>query len=982
MPEEPVAFGLLRDPWRTRARFVRGRLGRLFRAVEDLVEDRIPDRLGEIASQGPRGWVWNREMLGAAVSRAAIDDEGSASLDGEPLDIDALVALEPTFTFDNVARRITRQRLFRVIRAIRQITHERNLDVPWARRGDPRTWIASLVGVDLGDGTSLDTDDLFDAWGRAFVFRPTQRRSFLPAIEGWEVASLGPDGRDGNADDLYDPLARVVPTGSLYADAVGEDALVARLAGVSLGRAWVAQIEEEFGGSEYQPFYEEAATLGPLAEAWASAPDLLRAAPPIGGFVPIASQSGAYLGTERSHRWTLPAERRPYAAVAIAVPREGRPRIAAQRFEAGARIAVRTGLPELLRIGDQLSIPVVVSELEGTVAPELSVAIEGEALEGSLRDRTVVEGGSSTASLVLDARSAGSATIVLTARRGVGDDAETLEVRRHVRVLPGGALIATHTSALLSPGQSLSLVRGEGEIARSLGTTLSIAPPRALDGLPFFVDLERRSAAERDANAAVLAWARALEGSLDAELAARAARAGGRPLVDVCALVALSSMPEHVASAGMLRRRVTSLVMSSDLRERSAMMVALSGIAAAGVPSTTDGVDILYAQLRADGWRALATERSAPSVMARVAAGLLLADADDGPGRALYRSALEALVTNEHGERVVPGDVGRVGDGWIGTLALALAARQLGDDTNADALARAASRELYLLSRTGAEGPFWVLAASVFGAFGGDGPESNVPVEIGGARRELTREQLHDRIEVTPDASVAVREGAPLVVAMESRALRVLEDRHDAAFDARVEGVLGDADRLGVAGARSALELVVTAGSSDVAQPVIEVELPSLASLDAVARGALSRTQAVSSVSDPDRGGVLRIRLAPLARGDHRARAARGGVARRGTGPRPRGGGVRRRHAQPHHDPRREGDRHRSRSARRLGGFTMTRALLVLLALASHLGLAGCGAGPRPTEVTEPWTSGDEHALGIEEPGPTEPSDDRDAAPH
>ncbi|MBN8617124.1 MAG: hypothetical protein J0L92_41480, partial [Deltaproteobacteria bacterium] len=281
MPEEPVTFGLLRDPWRTRARFVRGRLGRLFRAVEDLVEDRIPDRLGEIASQGPRGWVWNREMLGAAVSRAAIDDEGSASLDGEPLDIDALVALEPTFTFDNVARRITRQRLFRVIRAIRQITHERNLDVPWARRGDPRTWIASLVGVDLGDGTSLDTDDLFDAWGRAFVFRPTQRRSFLPAIEGWEVASLGPDGRDGNADDLYDPLSRVVPTGSLYADAVGEDALVARLAGVSLGRAWVAQIEEEFGGSEYQPFYEEAATLGPLAEAWASAPDLLRAAPPI-----------------------------------------------------------------------------------------------------------------------------------------------------------------------------------------------------------------------------------------------------------------------------------------------------------------------------------------------------------------------------------------------------------------------------------------------------------------------------------------------------------------------------------------------------------------------------------------------------------------------------------------------------------------------------------------------------------------------------
>ncbi|MBN8617040.1 MAG: hypothetical protein J0L92_41050 [Deltaproteobacteria bacterium] len=60
----------------------------------------------------------------------------------------------------------------------------------------------------------------------------------------------------------------------------------------------------------------------------------------------------------------------------------------------------------------------------------------------------------------------------------------------------------------------------------------------------------------------------------------------------------------------------------------------------------------------------------------------------------------------------------------------------------------------------------------------------------------------------------------------------------------------------------------------------------------------------------------------------------------------------------------------------------MTRALGVLLSISFSLGVMGCGAAPRPIEVTEPWTTGDEQALGIEEPAPTEPHDDADAAPH
>ncbi len=42
--------------------------------------------------------------------------------------------------------------------------------------------------------------------------------------------------------------------------------------------------------------------------------------------------------------------------------------------------------------------------------------------------------------------------------------------------------------------------------------------------------------------------------------------------------------------------------------------------------------------------------------------------------------------------------------------------------------------------------------------------------------------------------------------------------------------------------------------------------------------------------------------------------------------------------------------------------------VFALASLSVLLSLAACGGGPRPVEVTEPWTSGDERALGIEEP--------------
>jgi hypothetical protein len=132
-----------------------------------------------------------------------------------------------------------------------------------------------------------------------------------------------------------------------------------------------------------------------------------------------------------------------------------------------------------------------------------------------------------------------------------------------------------------------------------------------------------------------------------------------------------------------------------------------------------------------------------------------------------------------------------------------------------------------------------------------------------GARQALSLEG--GSAVISPERTVVAPAGAPLLFAIESRAVREVSERHEAGFDVRVEGVLGDAERLGEAGARSALELVVESGPEAVSAPVVEIELPALARFDGVSRAALARTQAIQFVDGPDRGGVLRVRLAPLA---------------------------------------------------------------------------------------------------------------------
>ena len=94
----------------------------------------------------------------------------------------------------------------------------------------------------------LTPEDLRDPWGGRFTLRRASRPVITLAIQATELelVSPGPDGRVGTADDVRDPFARVVAAGTPYAVASGEDALMRRLAILSVTERTLAAIAEAY----------------------------------------------------------------------------------------------------------------------------------------------------------------------------------------------------------------------------------------------------------------------------------------------------------------------------------------------------------------------------------------------------------------------------------------------------------------------------------------------------------------------------------------------------------------------------------------------------------------------------------------------------------------------------------------------------------------------------------------------------------------
>ena len=166
-------------------------------------------------------WIMNPELLTLVTD--AIDPPPTTP-GGEKLVLGDLVPVDPQVTFDNVARRVTRLKLFTVLAAVRAVRSAQSLDPDEPVFKDPNALLRRLVR----EG-SLTEDQLLDPWGGTIQYvrgNGPAPAPFLGTIHGFELRAPGPDGVVNTADDVRDPFERVVRSGSPYARAMQEDKLV------------------------------------------------------------------------------------------------------------------------------------------------------------------------------------------------------------------------------------------------------------------------------------------------------------------------------------------------------------------------------------------------------------------------------------------------------------------------------------------------------------------------------------------------------------------------------------------------------------------------------------------------------------------------------------------------------------------------------------------------------------------------------------
>jgi len=179
-----------------------------------------PDRLIDVRRKTPGGYAFNPELM--TLTTAAMDHPPETP-GGELLSLGDLQAIDPQVTFDNVARRVTRYKLFKVLQAVRAFKVEHALDANEPALRDPNALVRRLVR----SGT-LTQSSLVDPWGGSMTFVHTNAPGlpFISTIPGFELRAPGPDGVIGTADDVRDPFVRVVKSGTPYARAMQEDMLV------------------------------------------------------------------------------------------------------------------------------------------------------------------------------------------------------------------------------------------------------------------------------------------------------------------------------------------------------------------------------------------------------------------------------------------------------------------------------------------------------------------------------------------------------------------------------------------------------------------------------------------------------------------------------------------------------------------------------------------------------------------------------------
>jgi hypothetical protein len=198
-----------------------------------------PEALRDVRRKENGRWVFNPELM--TLVTAAMN-EPPTTPGGDPFRLNDLIAVDPQVSFDAVARRVTRLKLFNVLSTLRNFIFDEKLGPNEPAMKDPQALLRRMVRAG-----KIDASGLLDPWGGTFEFvRGGSGLPFLTVAPGWELHAPGPDGRVGTGDDVKDPFERVVKSGSPYAEAMGEDEIVDSRLDMRVGDATVAKWQEMF----------------------------------------------------------------------------------------------------------------------------------------------------------------------------------------------------------------------------------------------------------------------------------------------------------------------------------------------------------------------------------------------------------------------------------------------------------------------------------------------------------------------------------------------------------------------------------------------------------------------------------------------------------------------------------------------------------------------------------------------------------------
>ena len=237
---------------------VDARIDGAFQAIVHSLEGAVyessgdPERLRDVRISTPTGSAFNPEMLTLATEAM---NNPPVTPGGEPWQLSDLIAIDRQVNYDNVARRVTRLKLFRVLSAVRTFAYENRLGPDEPALSDPNALLRRLVRRH-----TIAPADLLDPWahGLAFVRASGARTPFLSVLPGYRLQSAGPDGRFGTPDDVRDPFQRVLRSGTPYGRAVHEDLIVDARSDMRVGddtvEAWKQTLEKltgrRFGGND------------------------------------------------------------------------------------------------------------------------------------------------------------------------------------------------------------------------------------------------------------------------------------------------------------------------------------------------------------------------------------------------------------------------------------------------------------------------------------------------------------------------------------------------------------------------------------------------------------------------------------------------------------------------------------------------------------------------------------------------------------